>query len=71
MLVFWQLTVPNTKIGEVENKIPNANDLIRNTDYGGKTKDIEGKYFTNADYHKFTSNTFDAKIETKTISGQI
>ena len=50
-------TVSNTKIKEVENKTPSASGLVKNTD------DIGGKYFTTADYNKFTSDILDAKIK--------
>ena len=35
--------VLNTKIGEVENKIPDVSGLVRKTDYNAKIKDIETK----------------------------
>ena len=44
----------------VENKIPNFNNLVKKTE-----NDIKSKYFTTADYNKFTSQTFDAKIKRK------
>ena len=37
-------SVLNTKIGEVENKIPDVSGLVKKTDY--KILDIEKKYFT-------------------------
>ena len=43
-------TVLNTKISVVENKIPSVSGLVKKTDYDTKIKDIEGKYFTIADY---------------------
>ena len=33
--------------------------------YDAKILDIESKYFTTADYNKFTSQTLDAKIKQK------
>ena len=53
----------NTKVSDVENKISNVTDLVRQTDYNGKIKGIEKKYFTTADYDKFTIQTLDAKIK--------
>ena len=60
-------TVLNTKICEVENKIPSVNGLVKKTDYDPKIKDIEGKYFTTADYNKFTSDILDVKIKGKEL----
>ena len=42
--------VLNTKIGEVENKIPTVSDLVKKTDYNAEISDIETKYFTTSDY---------------------
>ena len=48
-------TVLNTKISEVDNKNPSVSGLAKNyTDYDAKIKDTKGKYFTAADYNKFT-----------------
>ena len=47
----------------VENKIPDVSNLVKKADYDAKKLDIESKYFTTADYHKFTSQTLDAKIK--------
>ena len=33
----------NTKITEIEDKIPNSNSLVKKTDYNTKTTEIEGK----------------------------
>ena len=83
-------TVFNTKIGEVENKLPDTNKLlttallnakpgevdnkfsdvsksVKKADYDGKVTDIIGKYFTTADYNKFTSNILDTKIKQKKL----
>ena len=57
----------NTKCGEIENKIPQITDLRKKTDYDAKIIDIEKKYFTAADYNKFTSETFDANIKQKEL----
>ena len=53
----------NTKISEVENKIPNVTNLVKKNDYDAKLFGTEEKYFATADYDKFTSETFDAKIK--------
>ena len=42
----------NTKISEVEKKIPSVSDLVKKTDYNAKIKDIEEIYFTIADHNK-------------------
>ena len=55
--------VINTKVGGVENKIPDVNDLVNKKDDDAKISDIEGNYFTTSDYNKFTSNILDAKIK--------
>ena len=39
--------------------------LVKKTDYDTKVKDIEGKYFTSADYNKFTNVILDIKIKQK------
>ena len=43
--------------------MPDVSILLKKTDYDGKILDIEAKYFTTADYNKFTSQTLDAKIK--------
>ena len=43
-------TVLNTNTSEVQNKVPSISGLVKKTDYDAKTKDIEEKYFTTADY---------------------
>ena len=58
-------TVLDTKIKEVGNNIPNVTDLIKETYYDAKMSDIEGKYFTTADYNRYMSNTLDAIIKQK------
>ena len=57
--------VLNTKISEVENKISSISGSVKKTDYDNKIKDIEGKYFTTADYNKFASDILDVKIKQK------
>ena len=56
--------VLNAKIGEVENKIPDASGLINKTDYNTEISDIEAKYFT-TDYNKVTSEILETKIKQK------
>ena len=48
----------------VENKIPNASDLVKRADYDAKIKDVKNKYFTTSDYNKFTNN---ARITAKNL----
>ena len=52
----------------VENKIPNVSDLVKKADYDAKISDIGSKYFTTADFNKFTSQTLDAKIKQKKLA---
>ena len=48
----------------IENKIPDVSNLVKKkTDYDAKILDTESKYFTTADYNKFTSQTLDANIK--------
>ena len=58
-------TVLNTKNGEVENKIPDASDLVKKTDYNAKTSDTEAKYFTACNHTKFTCDILETKIKEK------
>ena len=51
----------------VTNKIPNVNSLVKKTDYDAKTLDIKSKYFTTADYNRFTNEKVDLKIKQKQI----
>ena len=57
--------VINTKIREVENKIPDTSGLVKKTDYNAKISDIEKKYFITNDYNNFKSEIIDAKITEK------
>ena len=43
--------VRNTKIGEVENKIPDVSGLVKKTYYNAKISDTETRYFTTSDYN--------------------
>ena len=38
----------------LKNKLAGFSNLVKKTDYGAKTSDIESKYFTTSDYNKFT-----------------
>ena len=52
----------------VKNKIPDVSNLVKKTDYNAKILDIKYRYFTTADYNKFTTNqTLDAKIKPKEL----
>ena len=55
------------KVGEVENKIPDLDCLVKKTIYDAKFSKIERKYFTNYDYNKLTKKIFDAKINEKEL----
>ena len=48
-------TTLHTKIGEVENKMPDVIGFVLKTDFNAKISDIEAKYFTTSSYNKFTS----------------
>ena len=60
-------SVLNTKIKEVDDKIPEFSGLVKKTDYDAKISEMEGKQFTNSDYNKFTNDIFDAKIKQKEL----
>ena len=57
----------NTDKQNLEKKIGDVDGLVQKTDYEAKIKDIEGKYFTNADYNKYISDIFDIKIKQKEL----
>ena len=57
--------VVNTKIGNVDNKIPDVSKLVKKVNCGAKIKDIQGKYFTTTDYNKFMNDILDSKTKTK------
>ena len=52
----------NTALTAVENKTPNVINLLKRVNYDAKISEIDSKYFTTADYNKFTSQTLDEKI---------
>ena len=58
-------TVLNTKICEVENKIPTITNLVKRTNYDAKTIEIEKKFITTSDYNKFSNDILDAKVKQK------
>ena len=60
-------SVLNTKIKEVDDKIPEFSGLVKKTDYDAKISEMEGKQFTNSDYNKFTNDILDAKIKQKEL----
>ena len=49
---------------ELKNKILSFSTLLKKTDCHVKITDLEGKYFTNSDCHKFTNKT---KIKNKKL----
>ena len=58
----------------VENKIPDVNNLVKKTkkkekktDYDAEILDIKSKYFSTANYNKFTSEKPDLKIKQKKV----
>ena len=55
------------KVGEVENKIPDLDCLVKKTIYDAKFSKIERKYCTNYYYNKLTKKIFDAKINEKEL----
>ena len=55
----------NAALTGVENTIPNVSNFVKKADHDAKILNIESKYFTAADYNKFTSQTLDAKIKWK------
>ena len=59
----------NTKVGEVENKVPDVSKFVKKTttDFDAKITDIEGKYFTAADYNNFTNNILVSKINLRKL----
>ena len=61
-------TVLNTKIGEAENEIPNVTDLVNKSNYITKISHIEKKYFTTADYNKFSSDILGNEIKQKKVN---
>ena len=56
-------TVLSTKIGEVENKIPEVSCLVKQANYNNEISDIEAKYFTTSNDRKFRSEILETKIK--------
>ena len=54
-------------LNAVENKIFDVSDLVKKTDYDAEILDIKSKYFTTADYNRFTNENFDLKIKQKQL----
>ena len=54
-------TILNTKIEEVENKIPGVSGLVKKTDYNAKISVIEEDL---SNYNKLTCEIVDTKIKT-------
>ena len=63
-------TVLNTKVSEVENKIPNTSSLVNTTDLNTKIIEVENKipdyakYITTPEFDKLTAEKFYSKIKT-------
>ena len=51
----------------VENKITDVSNLVKKTDYDAEILYIKSKYFTSADYNKFTSEKLDLKTKQKQL----
>ena len=64
-------TVLNTKVGEVDNKIPDVSGLVKKTGYNAKILDTEGKYFSTSDYNKFAGQILDAKSKQKNFTTKV
>ena len=58
-------TVLNTKIREVERKIPHTSGLVKKADYNMKITGIEANYLTTLDYYEFTGEILETKIKEK------
>ena len=55
----------NSKITEIEGKIPDVSNLVKKKDYNAKITKIENKYITTADYNKFTIDIVDNSVKSK------
>ena len=51
----------------VENKTPDASNLVKNKAYNGKISGNGNKYITTADYNKFTKSVDDNSIISKNL----
>ena len=47
--------------------MPGVSNLVTKTNYNTKVTEIESKYFTTADYNKFTKNIVDNSIKSKNL----
>ena len=62
-------TVLNTKISEVENKIPNTSGLVTTTVLNTKISEVENKipnhdkYITTPEFNKLTAENFAARLK--------
>ena len=54
----------NAALTPVENKIPDVSNLVKTAEYDAEMLDIKSKYFTTADYNRFTNEKLDLKIKT-------
>ena len=65
--------VLNTKISEVENKIPNTTSLVTTTVLNTKISEVENKIYnhdkciTTPEFKKLTAETFTAKLKQATL----
>ena len=56
----------NTKIGEVDNKIPDVRGLVKKKiDCKDRKSDTDGNYFTTPDYKQFIKKILHARIKEK------
>ena len=61
----------NTKISEVENKIPDTSSLVTTTVFNTKESEVENKipdhakYITLQEFNKLTAEKFCCKIKTR------
>ena len=54
----------NSALNSFKNKVSNVISLVKKlTDYDAKIADIENKYITTADYHKFTKDILAERIK--------
>ena len=60
-------TFPNTKIGEVGNKISDVSKLVKKIGYDAKISQTEEKYLTTFDYNKFKNHMLDAQVKQKNL----
>ena len=51
-------------------KTPDLSGLLRKIDYDARISQVVGKYFTNSDYNKFTSDILDAKVKENKLVDQ-